>query len=203
VHKNSPVPAGQVVDLPTPYGRPHCPREGEPVLGRVHVDLRVHIADDPTTRSVRLTPTASRPLLARVLGGLCLAERLRSEVHLSFGPTWRSEGSGDATRMHTTLEAQLAAGAPALDITQVAGTVIYGLAVEGGTPPYASLTADHPHASFPVVVSQARCTGHAKGETKQPYRFLVWVGPPGSQGQATEPTVSEADTSQLRAVCAL
>jgi hypothetical protein len=202
VPKDSPVPAGQVVNLPTPYGRPRCPADGEPTLGRVSVRLRIHTAENPTPWSVRLVPSDSRPLLGRILGSLCLQDRLSREVRLGFGPTWRSEGSGDATRLHTTLEARLAPGEAPQQITQLAGTVIYNLEADGGAPPYATLDAAHPTASIPVVLSQARCTGHAKGETKQPYRFLVWLGPPGTDGQAVEFPVTDADRARLRAVCA-
>ena len=34
VPKDSPVPPGQVVDLPTPYGEVRCPSSGEPRVGR-------------------------------------------------------------------------------------------------------------------------------------------------------------------------
>jgi hypothetical protein len=202
VPKASPVPPGQVVDLPTPYGEPRCPTTGEPRLGPLRADLRVHTPADPTVRQVRVVPAGSRALMTRILRSLCTTRRLRREVALSFGPGWRAEGSGDATRLHTTIEARLAASAPPRDVTQVGGTVIYRLEAAAAGPPYASLDAAHPTASIPVVVSQATCTGHAKGETKQPYRFLVWLGPPGSDGQAVELPVTAAERVRLRAVCA-
>lgn len=202
VAKDSPVPPGQLVDLPTPYGEPRCPSGGLATPGRLRLTVQVHTDTDPTVRRVALRPRASRPLMTRILRGLCTARRLSGEVALSFGPTWRSEGSGDATRLHTTLDARLAAGAPPRDVTQVAGTVLFDFAVESGTPPYARLDGSHPTASIPVVVSQARCTGHAKGETKQPYNFLVWLGDPGTDGIAVVLPVSDADKVRLRAVCA-
>ncbi|MGZ4592692.1 MAG: hypothetical protein ACXV3C_02420 [Actinomycetes bacterium] len=203
VPKSSPVPAGQVVDLPTPYGDARCPSQGQPRLGRVSVDLRLHAADDPRPRSVTLTPTRSRVLLTRILRSLCVTERLTSEVALSFGPRWSAEGTGDAASLHTTLEAVLTPGSPPRDVTQVSGSVIYAMAAETSATPFARLDAAHPRASIPVVVRAARCTAHAKGETKQPYKFLVWLGPPGTPGQAVELPVSAADQERLRAVCPL
>jgi hypothetical protein len=203
VPKSSPVPVGQVVNLPTAYGVARCPATGQARVGAIALELRVHTAADPRPRTVRVTPTRSRPLLTRLLRSLCLDERLRSEVALSFGPRWRPEGSGAELRLHTTLEAALAPGSPARDITQVGGSVIYDLAAETTATPYARLDSAHPTASVPVVVRAARCTAHAKGETKQPYRFLVWLGGPGAEGRAVELPVRLSDRRQLRAVCAL
>lgn len=207
VPRDSPIPAGQRVNLPTFYGKPRCPAEGEPALGVVRVDLRLHIGSGGE-QAVRVQPRASRALLNRIIGSQCLEQRLLHEVALSFGSRWRTEGRGDATRLHTTIEARLAPDAPARDITQLAGTVLYNLAVDSRAGPaaepgpYASLDPGHPAAAIPVVVSQARCTGHAKGETKQPFRFLVWLGDPGTDGVAVQLPVSAADRGRLRAVCA-
>jgi hypothetical protein len=203
VPRKSPVPAGQVVNLPTPYGDPRCPSQGTARLGGVSVDLRVHSAADPASRTVTVTPTRSRALLTRVLRSLCLAQRLSREVTLSLGDVWRPEGSGADIRLHTTLDALLTSGTPPRDLTQVAGSVIYDLAAETPATPYARLDAAHPTASVPVVIRAARCTAHAKGETKQPYRFLVWLGAPGTEGQAVELPVRVSDQVHLRAVCAL
>jgi hypothetical protein len=203
VPKNSPVPAGQLVDLPTPYGDPRCPSAGEARLGDVAVDLQVHSAEDPTPRTATVTPTGSRALLTRILRALCLAERLSSEVKLSFGDVWRATGSGEDIRLHTTLEAALTPGAPARDLTQFAGSVIYDLAAEASAPPYARLDTARPSATVPVVFRAARCTGHAKGETKQPYRFLMWLGDPGTEGLPLELPVRASDKEHLRVLCAL
>jgi hypothetical protein len=151
-----------------------------------------------------VTPTDARPLLSRILSELCTTRRLSSQVALTFGPQSRVEGRGADIELHTTIEARLTPGAPARDIPQVFGNVIYGMAPEPGSPtPLAHLDAAHPSASVPVVVTQARCTGHAKGETKQPYLFLVWLGDPGTAGIAVEVPVSATDKTRLRAVCSL
>jgi hypothetical protein len=203
VSKDSPVPAGQVVNLTTLYGDARCPAQGQVRVGQMAVELRMHTAADPRSRSVTVTPTHSRPQLTRILRSLCLEDRLHRQVTLSFGPRWQADGSGDTRRLHTTIEAALTPGAPPRDITQVGGSVIYALAAETTATPYARLDAAHPAASVPVVVQAAVCTGHSKGETKQPYRFLVWLGDPGAQGLAVELPVRASDKAALRAVCPL
>lgn len=202
VAKDSPVPAGQLVDLTTPYGEPRCPSSGTPAVGGVALDLRVHRGSTADGQDVLVRPTRSRGLLARVLRSLCTERRLRAEVGLSFGPTWRRTGRGAATRLHTTVEARLAPSAPPRTLTQVRGTVLYDLLARSSRSPLARLDAAHPSASVPVVVSRATCTGHAKGETKQPYRFLVWVGERGSAGKAADLPVSPSQRVRLQAVCA-
>ena len=78
---------------------------------------------------------------------------------------------------------------PPRDVTQVAGTVIYSLRADAaaGGGALASLTPARPRASVPVTVSVASCSGHARGETKKPYAFLVWLGPPGGEQLAVTP----------------
>lgn len=203
VPKDSPIPAGQVVNLPVPYGSARCPAAGAaPAVGRISVDIRLAATDQVPAGVVQVAATASRSLLTRILTALCTAERLRSEVALSMGPTWRSAGHGDDLRLYTTIEARLAPSTDALDLTQLRGNVLYNLAAQASAQPLASLDTAHPTASLPVVFSLARCTGHAKGEIKKPYLFLVWLGPPGSDGQAVELPVSAGDKTRLRAICA-
>ena len=200
--KGEPLPPGQVVDLPTPYGAVRCPATGEVTVGRPSVVLQVHTASDPAVRRVVARPRDPQGLLHRIATAECLSRRLAREVSLSFGP-WRRTGSGDATVLHGTLRVRLTTNGPR-DVTQLAGTVIYDFAADGPAPsPLAHLTPERSQAAVPVVVSQARCDGHARGETKQPYAFLVWVGPPGGAQTAVTPAVSDADRAAFRAVCPL
>jgi hypothetical protein len=192
----------------SPYGETRCPPSGTPQLGRVRVEVQWHTDADATRRTAVLTPVASRGLLSRILRADCLQKHLSDQVHLAFGPSWRTTGAGADIALHTTIDATLSPGAPRRDLTQVGGSVLYGLAPEPGpdpaTPPVplAALSAGQPTASVPVVVTQARCTPHAKGEVKQPYLFLVWVGDPGTGGTAIPVPVTDADKGRLRAVCA-
>src|SRR4249920_3012080 len=48
--KNEPLPAGQLVNLPTPYGEVHCAADGTASVGRPSVVVRVHSESDPTSR---------------------------------------------------------------------------------------------------------------------------------------------------------
>jgi hypothetical protein len=206
--KGEPLPAGQRVNLPTPYGEVSCTADGKARVGRPHVVLRVHTDRDPTSRRVVLAAEDTDGLLARIAADVCTTRRLDSEVALSFSPRWRRSGRGADTVLHGTLQARLTGDQP-LDVTQLAGTVIYDLspdrsaAAGPGSAPLAHLTPARPRASVPVVMRQARCDGHARGEVKKPYQFFVWVGPPGTAGYAIGPAVSDADRAALRAVCPL
>jgi hypothetical protein len=53
-----------------------------------------------------------------------------------------------------------------------------------------------------VVAYTARCSGHAIGEIKQPYEFLVWVSTPGGGELAVTLTVAERTKLALRQICA-
>lgn len=198
------VPPRQTVDLRTSYGRPRCGGES-PAPGPAVVRLWL-AAGGTAGREVRLAPGgASTGLLARIMARECLAARLEREVALRFGPTWRQETVAGAVRLHGTLVARLADGAPPRDLTQLAGTVIYDLAPEPSAArrPLARLDAGHRTASVPVVVSLSRCDGHARGETKKPYAFLVWLAEPGGEEQSVVVPVSAADRARLQAVCPL
>jgi hypothetical protein len=204
VRLDYPLSPNGPTDFITGYGETRCPSGKAPRLGPVRVDVQWHTDADPTRRTGVLVPSASRPLMSRILRGDCRAKRLTSQVRLGFGSGWRTVGAGADIALHTTLEATLSPGSPPRDLTQVSGSVLYGLAPGGAAPPtpLAALDPAHPHASVPVVLTQARCTGHAKGETKQPYLFLVWVGDPGTAGTAVEVPVTPDVKARLRAVCA-
>jgi hypothetical protein len=205
VPKDSPLPAGRVVNLPVPYGEVRCRDDGTARVGRPVAVLRVRIGDDPRARRLVVPAREAGGLLARIARGECTARRLAREVDVRFGPRWRHERVDGAVVAHGTLETRLRTGAPR-DVTQVAGTVIYAL--RAGPRPaadgvLASLTARDPHASVPVTVSVSRCDGHARGETKKPYEFLVWLAPPGGEELAVVPLVSAADRAAFQRVCPL
>jgi len=202
VPKDSPVPPGQVVNLPTPYGGVRCPGSGEPRIGRPVVTVRVHTAPESRSRRVSID-AGDGGLLTRIARAECTARRLAREVDVRFGSRWRLEKVGGDVVVHGTLEARLLADQPR-DLTQVAGTVIYALRADAaGGQALASLTPARPRASVPVTVSVASCSGHARGETKKPYAFLVWVGPPGGEQLAVNPGVDAASRAAFRRVCPL
>jgi hypothetical protein len=200
--KGEPLPAGQQVNLPTPYGEVFCDHDFHPAVGRPEVSIRVHTAKDPTPRRVVLRPTDPRGLVHRIAEQTCLTRRLDSEVELSFAPHWRREGHGADTVLHGSLDVHLLADQPR-DITQIAGSVIFDVIPEHPRQPLGRVTPAHRSDTIPVFVRRSRCDGHARGETKKPYEFLVWVGPPGTDGLAMNPVVSAADQDAFDAVCPL
>lgn len=214
VAKDSPVPPGQVVNLPTPYGEVRCTADDTARVGRPVVTMRLHTATDPRSRRVVLTPRDTGGVLRRIAGSACTARRLAREVDVRFGPDWRKErttpdaaGEGGGVVVYGTLEATLRIDEPR-NLTQVAGTVIYSLrpqapgsTVDEGA--LAALTPEDPVASIPVSVSLSRCDGHARAETKQPYAFLVWLAPPGGEETAVNPLVDDAARAAFQAVCPL
>jgi hypothetical protein len=204
--KNEPLPAGQLVNLPTPYGEVHCSADGTAAVGRPRVVIRVHTASDPTSRREVLRPRDPDGLLPRVAASTCQSQRLLREVELSFGPDWRLVGSGRDRYLRGTLDARLTIDEPR-DVTQLRGTVIFDLLTDppqrAATPPIAHLTPEQPAASIPVRVTRARCTGHARGETKKPYEFLVWLAPPGGEELAVTPPVTDAAKVAFERVCHL
>ena len=204
--KDEPLPAGQLVNLPTPYGEVSCSADGTASVGRPRVVVRVHTASDPTSRREVLRPRDPDGLLPRVAAGTCLSQRLLREVELSFGPDWRLVGSGRDRYLRGTLDARLTIDQPR-DVTQLRGTVIFDLLPDpperAATPPIAHLTPQQPAASIPVRLTRARCTGHARGEVKKPYEFLVWLAPPGGEELAVTPPVSDAAKVAFERVCHL
>ena len=204
--KNEPLPAGQRVNLPTPYGEVSCSADGAASVGRPRVVVRVHTVSDPTSRREVLRPTDPDGILPRVAASTCQSRRLLREVELSFGPDWRLVGSGRDRYLRGTLHARLTIDQPR-DVTQLRGTVIFDLLTDppgrAAHPPIAHLTPARPVASIPVRMSRARCTGHARGETKKPYEFLVWLAPPGGEELAVTPPVSDAAKVAFERVCHL
>ena len=202
IRKDSPVASGVVVYLPVPYNVVDCPAEGSPEVGQPQVTLRMHTADDPTVRTVRITAGDGDGLLGRIAARACSVEHVLRDVDLRFADRWRIEQTPDGAVAHGQLRARLVSG-PARDVTQVAGAILYGLRPDDGAPsPLASLTPAKPEGSVPVVVFAARCDGHTIGEIKKPYEFLVWVTTPDGEEVAVTPGVGQGTKDELRHVCA-
>ena len=105
--KDEPLPAGQLVNLPTPYGEVRCATDGTVSVGPPRVVVRVHTESDPTSRREVLRPTDPDGLLPRVAASTCQSQRLLREVELSFGPDWQLVGSGRDRYLRGTLNARL------------------------------------------------------------------------------------------------
>lgn len=207
VPKDSPVPPGQVVNLPVAHGAARCDAAGEAVAaGRPLVTVWVRSASAPGRRRTRLTARDPQGYLRRIAEVRCTQRRLAGEVDLRFGSVWRAERTPDGVVQHGSVEARLLVNEPR-DVTQVAGSVIYGLvpdAPAGEVPdPLAALTPRRPTASIPVKIFASRCDGHSIGEIKQPYAFLVWLGEAGSEGTAVSLAVYPASIRALQRVCRL
>ena len=204
--KNEPLPAGQRVNLPTPYGEVSCSADGTASVGRPRVVVRVHTDSDPTSRREVLRPSDPDGLLTRVASSTCTSERLLREVELSFDPDWRLVGSGNDRYLRGTLDARLTIDEPR-DVTQLRGTVIFDVLPDppgrADHPPLAHLPPERPTAAIPIRLTRARCTGHARGEVKKPYEFLVWLAPPGGEELAVTPPVTDAARVAFERVCHL
>ena len=202
LRKDEPLLAGSVVNLPVPYDGVQCPADGPPRIGEPRVTLQVRQGDDPTSRTVRVKARDADGLLHRIAARACAVERVGDAVDLRFADQWRLEKTAEGDVLHGVLQAKLLEGGPRT-ISMVAGAVMYGLRPDTPTAePLASLTPDHPEARVPVVAYTARCSGHAIGEIKQPYAFLVWVSEPGDEDLAVNPIVGDPTKQALRQICA-
>lgn len=205
VPKDSPVPPGQVVNLPTPYGDVECGPAGRAAVGRPVVVLDLRTASDPVPRRITVRPADPDGLLAQIADRACTVERLAREVTLSLGTQWRPRRARGDVVLHGTLEATLTIDEPRV-LTQVAGSVIYGLRPEQEVAPpdvLATLTPDRPTASVPIEIYPARCDGHAIGETKQPYLLVAVLAEPGGEESTVPLTVDDATVAALQRVCRL
>jgi len=201
IRKDSPVADGVVVNLPVPYRVVDCPETGEPQVGTAQVTLRIHSAQDPEPRTLRIAADDGDGLLQRIASRACDVERTQQQVDLAFADEWRIEQTENGPEAHGTLRARLVDG-PARDVTQVAGAILYGLRPDdGAADPLASLSAARPSADVPVVVFAARCDPHTIGEIKKPYEFLVWVTTPDDEEIAITPDVGQPTKDALQDVC--
>lgn len=199
---DEPLPPGQVVNLPTPYGEVSCPTTGPVEVGEPLVVVQVRRETDDTSYTVRLRPSDPRGVLRSIAQTSCRLRALASQVSLSFGP-WRQERGKAGTVLVGTLVARLL-GETAYTLTQLAGSVVFDLLPVGPVrDPLARLTPDRRTVRLPVRLRAARCDAHTRGEIKKPYAFLVWVGRPGTTPYAVNPQVSDRDAAAFEAVCTL
>ena len=186
-------PAGAVLRVRGPADGPPAGRSapGDPAESRQ--------GDDPDV----LERSGSRPVDADGIPDSDRGSRLRGRargrdaVDLRFDDQWRLEKTAEGDVLHGVLQARLLEGGPRT-ISMVAGAVMYG--PPAGHPMAGAVGLAEPRpipeARIPVVAYMARCSGHAIGEIKQPYAFLVWVSEPGRRGPRGQLRPSATRTKQ-------
>lgn len=199
--EEAPIPAGQVVNLPVPYGAVSCTAAGSAQVGRPKVTMEVQRSGAGPVHTVRIIASDPQRYLARIAERACAVEQLLSDVDLRFADRWRLKRTGEGTVAHGTLLAEWRDG-PAREVLDLAGAILYGLRADGVRPPYAGIGPQRRQARIPVEVYAARCDKHTIGEIKKPYEFLVWLTRPGGDPVAITPVTGEPTKRRLRSVCA-
>ena len=207
VPKDSPIAGGLTVNLPWAYGAVACTETSAPDVGRPSSTFGCTPRPD-LSRSPCACAGGPQHLLQRIADRTCTVERIGREVSLRLRDDWRLAREHGRKELQGTLSVDLLGDQPR-DVSQVAGTVMYGLepdeqirqSAEAAGEPDAGAAAA---TCRPVRPTRSMRRRHAEGEIKKPLDFLVWVGAPGDdEPVAVNPRGRRLpDADALRQVCA-
>jgi hypothetical protein len=171
-----PLGAGQEAALPVPYSEASCPRgsTGPPAEHPVAIAT---IRSGTGEREVRLTPTDTEGVLARIWTADCRRQALDAAVDVRFGDTWAPTVVAGVPGLEGTIEVRRKDAPADVSVTGISGSVLLDIVPVGEAgDPLLRLGPGQPAGELPVAVTTShRCDGHAIGESKKPYEFNVQV----------------------------
>jgi hypothetical protein len=164
------APGGRELVMPVPYGAARCGPDPADTFEAV-------VLVEGTAAPLRMpAPEKHAGAIARLHARECAAVAVREAVDLRFADRWAQEGRS------ITGELELRQRTPGVEaaVDEVAGSVIFGVELDGG-PPVLEVDDDDPTARVRMVVSADRCDPHALIESKKTFVFLAWVRLDGSE----------------------
>jgi hypothetical protein len=156
-------PGSRELVMPVPYGPARC--AGDPAD-----EFAARVVFDDGTELRLEAPERNAGGIGRLHDRECAAAAVLEQVDLRFGDDWTRDGR--AVTGELVLE-QRRPG-PTAAVEEMTGTVIFGLAAEGGSP-ILEVADEQTRATVPVVVSAERCDPHALIEAKKAFVFVAWV----------------------------
>ncbi|QNN53288.1 hypothetical protein [Nocardioides mesophilus] len=182
------------MDLRLTLPAPQCEATATPIVGLVESDAG----------SVQQPLLGTGEDFLRRLWTLQCSERLVSDaLDLRYGDRWTRLGSGAGSSIRGTLELRRRRGDEPVRLLGVQGSVLYDVALPGGT----LLPAGRAAASLPIeILPGNRCDEHARGQATAPFvfRLELTVGDSGPVKVIIEPPPRGQDeaTALLDRACA-
>jgi hypothetical protein len=173
VGRTTTVEADRRVDLPVPLGEPVC---DEPPDGTAVARLEVTPDAGGTVRTT--VPVDDDGLLARLHGFDCAVRRADEVTDITLRPAWELRGEGRDLTVAGEATVVLADPSTTVEITDVAGNLLFVTVPETITPPLPVRLDDAATtATIGFELLPSRCDGHAIAEAKRltTVAFLVSV----------------------------
>jgi hypothetical protein len=156
------VVAGRTLDLRFQLPEPTCEATEAPVVGR----LRVADGDGSAEVSDELDESGAG-YVTRIWDRWCQELRVDAGVTMTYGDTWRIDGSGRRARLVGEVTLERGGETGPIELTDLRGSVLLELHL----PERAVLEADADRITVPLEIVVPRCDEHALTESSQTFHF--------------------------------
>ncbi|MCD0446611.1 hypothetical protein LO763_23620 [Glycomyces sp. A-F 0318] len=175
-------------DLMTEYGEARCPDGTASTAAPATALLRV-ATEDGAVHEVAAALPHPNGTLDRLVREACAAQAVRAAAEVELGALAEA---GDGT-LAGELAVRPLAGA-VLAVTEVRGSVLFELSAGDPVP------GPGGEVVVPIGFDASRCSGHAVGDAKQPFGFMVWIAIDGAEPVATPVEVPQTQREDLWAM---
>ena len=177
IDRTTTVEADRQVDLPVPLGEPVC---DEPPEGGAVARLEVASGVRGTVRT--MVPIDDGRLLARLHGFDCAVQRADEVTDITLTPAWEQRGEGRDLTVAGVAAAVLTDPSATVEITDVAGNLLFVAIPESVTPSLpVRLDDTATTATIGFELLPARCDGHAIAEAKRLTTVAFMVSVDGAE----------------------
>ena len=177
VDRSTTLEADRRVDLPVPLGDPVCdqPTDGGAVA-------QVEVATDSGGSVRTKVPVDDDGLLTRLHGFDCAVRRAEEVTDITLTPDWTRRGEGRDLTVAGEVDVRLTDPSATVEITDVAGNLLFVAVPESVTPPPpVRLDDTTTSATIGFELLPARCDGHAIAEAKRLTTVAFMVAVDGTE----------------------
>jgi len=159
---------GERTDIVAPFGAARCGTDD--TVAPAHVVMDVRVAGGEAQR-LEVPLESILEAIPKLHERECDIARIAAAVDVGLASIEQVEAEGGPILEADITFRRLETDEPIV-VSDVRGSVLYRI-VGDGLP--IELAADDAEAVLPIVISPARCDGHALGESKQPFVFPVHI----------------------------
>ena len=194
---------GEELDLVLPYGDAVCATTGAGAVATDRLVVDTRAGTGPVAHG-QLPLAGDDALLVRLQEALCRQRAVDADLALELTPDGPPVLAAGVPTLPVTLHVRRRAGDPAVEVSEVDGSVAYALApTTTAPPPLLRLAPGTAGAAAPLRFSALRCDPHGLVEVKKVFVFLVYVGLDGAPPAPVELAAPPALQAQLEATRAL
>ena len=163
---------GERTDIVTPYGAARCEPDQPPEPAFARIRVRVEGEDE---RLLRLPLESIGDAIPRLHTRECQVAQVEAALDVALAPSRSPVMRDGRPVLEVDVVIHRLQGAEPIVVGDIRGSVLYRIELAASSDLPVRLAPGDDDASFPVIISAARCDGHALGDSSQPYAFPIRI----------------------------